>query len=118
MEVHFDLTSQVVDTVDVTSLLDAGNSAVGTHCDANEANEEEKNRLLHKLQQLARNLHESPILPLTSETDHTSVDKDKNLENNGRSGEPIKSKESNEEDFRSSTEFQSLIAKVVMVLHI
>lgn len=117
MEVHFDLTSQVVDTVDVTSLLDAGNSAVGTHCDANEANEEEKNRLLHKLQQLARNLHESPILPLTSETDRTTVDKDKNLENNGRSGEPIKSKESNEEDFRSSTEFQSLIAKLVQEVH-
>ena len=58
------------------------------------------------------------MLPLTSETDHTTLNKDMNLENNGSFGEPIKSIESNEEDFGSVTELQSLIAKVVTVLHI
>lgn len=118
MDVQWDLASQVADTIDVTSSLDAGNSAFEVHCDENEVNEEEKNRLLHKLQELARNHHESPMLPLTSDTDHTALNKDKNLENSDRYVEPIKSKESNVEDFGSSTEFPSLIAKVVMVFHI
>lgn len=39
-----------------------------------------------------------------------------NLENNGSFGEPIKSIESNEEDFGSVTELQSLIAKEIQEL--
>ncbi|XP_008442365.1 uncharacterized protein LOC103486256 [Cucumis melo] len=112
MDVQCDLASQEADTIDVTSSLDAGNSAFGAHCDANEVNEEES-LLLHKLEQLARNLHASPMLPLTSDTDHTALNKDENLENNDRSVEPIKSKESSVEDFDSSTELPPLIAELV-----
>lgn len=117
MDVQCDLASQEADTIDVTSSLDAGNSAFGAHCDANEVNEEES-LLLHKLEQLARNLHASPMLPLTSDTDHTALNKDENLENNDRSVEPIESKESSVEDFDSSTELPPLIAEVVIIFHI
>ncbi|KAG7017201.1 Kelch-like protein 8 [Cucurbita argyrosperma subsp. argyrosperma] len=116
MEEHFDLESQVVDAVDVTSSLDAGNSALGAHCYANESDEEVKCRILHKLQQFAIKHHESPMLPLTSDMNHTTINKGNNLVNNGSSGEPIKSKESDEEDFGTLTGLQSPIAKLVQEL--
>lgn len=112
LEEHFDLASQVSDTVDVNSSLDAGNRAFEAHFDANLANEEEEYRIFLKLQQLATNHHESS-LPLTSDTECTTSNKDTNLENKGNSGEPIESKDNNEEDCGSSTELQSLMAKVV-----
>lgn len=111
---HFDLASQISDTSDLTSSSSAGNFSFGDHSDANKVNEVEKYRLLQKLQQLALNHHENPVLPSTSDNiDHTTLNKDRNLESNGCSGEPRKSEESNEEDFGSLTEFQSPIAKVV-----